>query len=127
MNETKEQTFLEKVKAGHPIQTRHGTPAKFVAHVPEAKEPHRLVVLCDGWLRATQEDGRIHESGESQSDIILAPKPRVKREGWVAVGNRFGNDCEMRVCSSVYPSKSECASCYPYRNVVHIEWEEEAP
>jgi len=127
MNDTQEQTFLEKVKSGHPIQTRYGTPAKFIAHVPEAKEPHRLVVLCDGWLRATQEDGRLDKSGESQSDIILAPKPKVKREGWVAVGRRCGSEMDTWACSIAYPSKERCERSFPGRPIVRIEWEEEAP
>jgi len=122
MNDTKDQTFLEKVKSGHPIQTRYGTPAKFIAHVPEAKEPHRLVVLCDGWLRAAQEDGRLDKSVESQYDIILAPKPKVKREGWVNVykdkSTSSVQDTEARANFSRFPNRVAC---------VHIEWEEDAP
>lgn len=123
---TDTKTFLEKVKAGHPIQIRAGAPAKFIAHVPEAKEPHRLVVICDGWLRTAQEDGRLDKSGESQSDVILAPKPKVKREGWVAVGDRFGSAMDMRACSSAYPSKDSCERAFPGCAIVHIEWEEES-
>lgn len=70
------------------------------------------------------------EGGESNHDeardLFLAPKPKVKREGWVAVGDRFGSAMDMRACSSAYPSKDSCERVFPGRAIVHIEWEEES-
>ena len=39
---------LEAAKAGAPIVTRDGRPAKFIAHVAEAHPSQRLLVLIDG-------------------------------------------------------------------------------
>lgn len=51
---------LEEAKAGAPIQTRDGRPAKFIAHVPEAVDDCKIVVLIEGiihgWLNV-YEDG----------------------------------------------------------------------
>lgn len=47
---------LEKAKAGEPI-LRNGRPARLIAHVPDAIETERVVVLQDGRLTVSRESG----------------------------------------------------------------------
>ena len=75
---------LEAAKAGAPIVTRDGRPAKFIAHVAEAHPGQRLLVLVGGAVCKSFEDGR-HLSisgGDSEYDLFLAP---TKRTVWVNV------------------------------------------
>lgn len=49
---------LEDAKAGHPLVTRDGREAKFIAYVPEANQGFNLVVMIDGCVHAFPESGR---------------------------------------------------------------------
>ena len=49
---------LEAAKAGAPIVTRDGRPAKFIAHVAEAHPSQRLLVLIDGTVHTKFESGK---------------------------------------------------------------------
>ena len=73
---------LEAAKAGAPLVTRDGRPAKFIAHVAEAHPSQRLLVLIDGAVHAKFESGK-HASRPNNvfnSDLFMAP---VKRTVWV--------------------------------------------
>lgn len=73
---------LEAAKAGAPMVTRDGRPAKFIAHVAEAHPSQRLLVLIDGVVHTKFENGK-HASSPailSNSDLFMAP---VKRTVWV--------------------------------------------
>ena len=75
---------LEAAKAGAPIVTRDGRPARFIAHVGEAQPSQRLVVLIDGGVYTKFEDGsylgRPGRGGETGNDLFMAP---TKRAVWV--------------------------------------------
>lgn len=72
---------LEAAKDGDPIVCRDGTPAKFIAHVPEAREPNRLVVLINETVVVCYENGSRNSYGNASfSDLFMAPK---KRTMWV--------------------------------------------
>ena len=73
---------LEAAKAGAPIVTRDGQPAKFIAHVSEAHPSQRLVVLIDGGVYTKFESGKYAASPAyvSDNDLFMAP---VKRTVWV--------------------------------------------
>ena len=75
---------LEAAKAGAPIVTRDGRPAKFIAHVAEAQPSQRLVVLIDGGVYTKPESGGYSKSPAhlSPNDLFMAP---VKRTVWVNV------------------------------------------
>ena len=82
---------LEAAKAGAPLVTRDGRPAKFIAHVAEAHQNQRLLVLIDGDIHIRFEDGsylgRGGRGGETNNDLFMAP---VKRTVWV---NLYEGDC----------------------------------
>lgn len=62
---------LSRFKAGHPCRTRDGRVATFIAHVPEAVEDDRLLVLIGDDVRHYWEDGCVYESGVSCGDLFL--------------------------------------------------------
>ena len=73
---------LQAAKAGAPIVTRDGRPAKFIAHVAEAHPNQRLLVLVGGAVCRHFEEGRcmLNPDSESPYDLFMAP---VKRTVWV--------------------------------------------
>ena len=73
---------LEAAKAGAPIVTRDGRPAKFIAHVAEAHPSQRLLVLIDGTVHTKFESGKYAASPAhvSDNDLFMAP---VKRTVWI--------------------------------------------
>jgi hypothetical protein len=70
---------LEAAKRGEPIVCRNGTPAKFIAHVPEANDGRRLIVLISNFIFTHFENGREYPS-DTDRDLFMAPK---KRTVWV--------------------------------------------
>jgi hypothetical protein len=68
---------LEAAKAGQPIVCRDGTPARFLAHVPEADEGYRVIVYIAGSSAVTDldETGRIDDSHDYPSDLFMAEEP----------------------------------------------------
>lgn len=68
---------LDAAKAGAPLVTRNGKPARFVAHVPEADEGYRLIVYIDGDGGVTDlcDSGRVDDARDYGSDVFLADEP----------------------------------------------------
>jgi len=83
---------LQKCLDGHPLITRNGRKAKFIAYVPEASEHDRVVLLLLDCLNiiAVSEAGEV-SLRESELDLFLdipeskKVKKKVKKEGWVNV------------------------------------------
>ena len=75
---------LEAAKAGAPLVTRDGRPAKFIAHVVEAHPSQRLIVLVDGVVLTKFENGKYAGSSAhvSDNDLFMAP---AKRTVWANV------------------------------------------
>jgi hypothetical protein len=65
---------LDKAKAGAPLVTRNGKPARFVAHVPECAEGYRLIVYIEGDEGVTDlcDSGRVDDRYQYPSDVFLA-------------------------------------------------------
>jgi hypothetical protein len=64
---------LQEAIAGKPIQTRDGRVLKFVAHVPEAYEGSRVVVVnFKGHIWSYPDTGQNYEE-EGDNDIVMAP------------------------------------------------------
>ena len=71
---------LEKAKAGEPIITRDGRPARFIAHVPDAiYKSERLIVLVNRCMQGRYIGGNATTDRESGGDIVMAPKPKVRK------------------------------------------------
>ena len=66
---------LQRAIAGDPICDTTGTPVKFIAYVPEARQP--LAILCRGRIFAYCAGGKIFDESESaQLDLRMATDPR---------------------------------------------------
>src|SRR6056297_3034805 len=74
---------LEAAKRGEPIVCRDGTPAKFVAHVPEAKGSNKVIALADKLVFTCFENGSRSLFGdETSTDLFMAQK---KRTVWINI------------------------------------------
>ena len=62
---------LDAAIAGHPLITRAGQPAKFIAYVPDAVEDEQLITLVDGRTRLHYSYGA--SDGSMAFDLFLAP------------------------------------------------------
>lgn len=70
---------LEAAKRGEPIVCRDGTPAKFIAHVPETSKDSRVVVLIKRVIYVIGEDGQCARMKNKTDplDVFMAPKKRT--------------------------------------------------
>lgn len=71
---------LEAAKRGEPIQTRDGTPVKFIAHVPEADQGQQVVILIGGEIVCFDGNGSHSGMFETELDLFMAHR---KRTVWV--------------------------------------------
>lgn len=68
---------LEAAKRGQPIECRDGTPAKFIAHVPDAHKREQVVALVGESIELFYESGMYVERTEDSRDLCMAPKRRI--------------------------------------------------
>lgn len=99
---------LEAAKAGAPLVTRDGRKARFLAHVPEAKEyPIAAYIEGSESLHTFKTNGAFGKGitdGENRRDLFMAPKP--KRTVWVNIyGNRH---------AAIFDSEKEAREVYNY-------------
>lgn len=72
---------LDAAKRGEPIVCRDGTPVKFIAYVPEAHDPEKIVVHSSMHGVSTRHpEGCRYRSTASEFDLFMAP---IKRTVWV--------------------------------------------
>lgn len=120
---------IEKAKAGAPVCTRDGRPARIICFdyqeygKQEADEKFPIIALVkeDKGERAFT----YRESGKCEIDkddeLMMAP---VKREGWVLI-HPAGPQC----IAHIYDTKEEAEEdaereMITYSAIAHIEWEE---
>lgn len=69
---------LEAAKRGEPIVTRDGREAKFIAHVPEAKDSLKLIIRVGSEVFGTRNNGAYGNGNrENAFDLFMAPKNRT--------------------------------------------------
>ena len=83
---------LEAAKRGEPICDRAGNPVRFIAHVPEATNPGKRVIVLtlDEAISLHYENGA-YALSDCDYDLFMATK-KVKREGWINVYSRHSSD-----------------------------------
>lgn len=118
---------LEKAKAGAPVQTRGGQPARIICFDCKGSQfpVIALVTMADGEEAPNSytNDGRYHPLYEMGADLVMAP---VQREGWVNVySNKY---CNVFTGKCVYETEAEGRSGRSdnsnYLATVKITWEE---
>lgn len=108
---------LEAAKRGEPIVTRDGTPARFIAHIPEATEQNRVVILIEECVYCNNEHGAYHKEFESVIDLFMAPKKRIRWVNLFTSGASFHYDTkeaankvigiDTRIGGKAYPVEIE--------------------
>ena len=102
---------LEAAKSGDPIVCRDGTPAKFIAHVPEASESSRLVVMIGTFVVTLRENGKYFlQDVPDDADLFMAPKKRIVWVNFYEVTNTAKHfsteeEAEQRVTCIDYQGK----------------------
>lgn len=120
---------LEKAKAGAPVQTRDGKPARIIcfdcqskrfpiiALVSEATEGEETPISYtnDGLYNPPR--GLHNPPNEYGVDLVMAP---VEREGWVY---KFGDSV---ITSPIFPTREEAEQGREFGNptIAKITWEE---
>lgn len=95
---------LEKAKANHPIQTRDGRPAKFIA-CAEVKDNRGVVVVIDGYYQCVTKEGCFYKDGKlSNADLFMAPVKHVK---WI---NVYKNESGYTVGNKTWKSQDDAHS-----------------
>lgn len=97
---------LEAAKRGEPIVCRDGTPAKFIAYVPETSKDSRVVVLIKRVIYVIGEDGQCARMKNKTDplDIFMAP---IKRTVWVNLYPEAG----FTYYHDTQEAADECAGC----------------
>lgn len=116
---------LEKAKAGEPVCTRDGRPARIICF-DRKDNRYPLVVLIDNY--GSEDSYFLSKNGKffgvtkekSENDLFMAP---ITHEGWI---NLFhGDDGTIRL-GNLYTSEQEAINNANRKRVatVKIEWEE---
>lgn len=119
---------LELAKAGHPVQTRDGRPARIICYDRKGNKP--IVALVYEKEDNVEHhhfyfnDGKFLTSmSKSPEDLVMA---QTKKEGWVNIYKSFAG---TRYCGNIYPSEEEAINHVDDFGDTHltttkIEWEE---
>lgn len=68
---------LEAAKRGEPIVCRDGTPAKFIAHVPELENANSVLCLVEKRIKSFNPEGFYWMCDETPLDLFMASKKRT--------------------------------------------------
>lgn len=102
---------LEAAKRGAEIINRLGVKQKrIVAHVPEAPDYQRVLVLCDDkTVKSFFENGRYSGDGGSDRDLFMAPK---KNKLWVNIydGGEYDRERKYTINESRRQADDRAAS-----------------
>lgn len=121
---------LEKAKAGHPVCTRDGKPARILCFDRIwKKEPRPIIALVeeepgDERVRVYKPNGKYLDVQMDDNDLMMAGE---KKEGWV---NIFSGGTLGRIVSLIYSSEEEAFKFADkgrrpgYITTTKIEWEE---
>lgn len=118
---------LELAKAGHPVQTRDGRPARIICF-DRIDEYYPIIALikndehkeeqCNSYTK----DGKCYAySSNNPDDLIMVS---TKKEGWV---NIYHSSIYVAGVSNAYETKEDALkgkSEEGYINTIKIEWEE---
>lgn len=120
---------IELAKAGHPVCTRDGKPARIICFDRRSVNGCSIVALIDEGVYENflsyNLQGRFFEGArKDENDLFMDSK---KKEGWV---NVFINSCSgLKNTDRIYSTKAEALKFIDtksphYIDTVKIEWEE---
>ena len=121
---------LEQAKAGAPVCTRNGWPARIVCYDCKGYKNYPILALIESpvgveSILSYALNGHHSLDSEADKDLMMAS---VKREGWV---NLYTHPCGTTVTDqcTLYPSEKKAQSHIRKSNGVYIatvkfEWED---
>ena len=122
---------LTLAKSGHPIVTREGRPARFIAHVPEvANRATRVIVSVDEGndlysLKTYFESGKYIEGEENGDDLF---HPTKKKSGWINLFAPALNKPDVYPSAEVWSARGYAETAGKmqdnYITTIEIHWEE---
>lgn len=121
---------IELAKAGHPIQTRDGKPARIICYdrVSSSNNPIVALVSNRGEERTYYytEEGVFAGDWSRESNLFMVP---TEREGWVNVypmSSQTANKDFTAQCSNVYKTEPEALRARNNHCIatIKITWEE---
>ena len=109
---------LELAKAGNPVCTRDGKPARIICFDLKGTDYPIAAVVVDGDVEAVSQytnKGEYYENSKDDSDLIMATE---KKEGWINI--YYGQHCS----ANIYKTKNEALEhkCGKYITTIKIEW-----
>ena len=121
---------LEQAKAGAPVCTRNGQPARIVCYDLKGYKNYPILALIENTVGAESTISYAlngHQSLDSETGIDLM-MASVKREGWVNLYT-LHSDVTTTDQYALYPSEKEARSQVRkgkgvYIATVKVEWEE---
>lgn len=115
---------IEEAKAGKPVCTREGEPARVICWNKKDKTyPIVALVGKEEFLSTYTEEGLCEKGKEGKTDLMIASE---KHEGWV---NLYRSDSgKVGSGSKIFKSESEAkqgrSGDERYVTTIKIEWEE---
>lgn len=117
---------IELAKAGHPVQTRDGRPARIICYDRKGNKP--IVAL----IYEKEDNVEYHHfyfndgtfltsKNTSPEDLVMAS---TKKEGWI---NLYHSSIYVAGASNVYETEEEALKCKDEEGYIltkKIEWEE---
>lgn len=116
---------LEQAKAGKPVVTRHGRPARILAFDKKGSNPiiglvtHKDNEIAYYWY----ENGRVLADSDSEYDLVMKAE---KKEGWVNIF--YGALGLPRAVGAIHDTEEDALRVtignHAYISTIKVEWEE---
>ena len=120
---------LEEAKAGKPVCTRDGKPARIICFNRKA-DRYPIIALVDKGpfevVYTYTNEGMYNYGGLSDFDLLMAS---IKREGWVNIYEKdITNNISDRASGYIFSTKGEALEAVgnnsEHIDTIKIEWEE---
>lgn len=120
---------LEEAKAGKPVCTKDGRPARIICFDRKSNEGYPIVALITNSnnnedISTYNTAGKFYHAGPSDLDLFMVSK---KHEGWTNLYKDRDNPSKIFSGYYIYNSEQaakEASNASQYIATVKIEWEE---
>lgn len=118
---------LEKAKAGHPVCTKNGFPARIICFNRISVEYPIVVLIKDDEYESVEcytTNGQYSAEETSEYDLVMEP---TTKEGWVNIyctreGHRFTGDIIFNTKEEAI--KNQCVQTSTYVDTAKIKWDD---
>jgi hypothetical protein len=122
---------LEAALRGEPVVTRDGRLVKIAGYNPNAFDNATVLGWVGREYSCWYSNGTYLQNAGHKLDLFMAPKPKVKREGWVKIAPDMDSKTihhgHQILTSYPYFTKELCDESGFEGITARIEWEEEVP